>query len=95
MNVTLDIYMRIFSSILQHGQGQDEAGPLLGQVPDLRRSEVEEKLQKLQHSMGLLKRNLSHLNQDKEDLIGKLNKIKVRDADFLRPRRVFTRETKL
>lgn len=85
MNVTLDVYMRIFSSILQHNhnQGHDKTGTLLDQVPESKRSEVKENLRMLQQEMETLKSNLSHLNHNREDVISKLNKIKVRDTCHL------------
>lgn len=85
MNVTLDVYMRIFSSILQHNhnQGHEKTGTLLDQVSESKRSEVEATLQALQQMMERLKRTLSHLNHDREDVISKLNKIQVRDTFHL------------
>lgn len=79
MNVTLGVYMRIFSSILQHGHNQfhDNAETLLGQVPEPNRPAVETTLQKLQQMMERVKSHLSHLNQDREDMISKLNEIEV------------------
>lgn len=75
INATLDVYARIFSSILQpdHGSGQT----LKGQVPKSEWDEVTPRLQALQQMMGGLRRSLSRLNDDREDIIGKLNKIKV------------------
>lgn len=75
INATLDVYARIFSSILQ--QDHNKNRPLLDQVPESERSEVRTRLQELRQMMDSLKRNLGHLNVDREDIMGKLNKIKV------------------
>lgn len=77
INATLDVYVRIFSSILQRDHHKDR--PLLDQVPESERSDVRDKLEALRQMMDKLKRNLIHLNEDREDIIGKLNKIKVSD----------------
>lgn len=77
INTTLDVYVRIFSSILQ--QDHNKGRPLLDQVPESERPEVRARLQELGQMMDSLKRNLSHLNEDREDIISKLNKIKVSD----------------
>uniref|UniRef100_UPI0037E87E9C interferon gamma 1-like n=1 Tax=Semicossyphus pulcher TaxID=241346 RepID=UPI0037E87E9C len=74
MNVTIDVYMRIFSSILENDNS------LLGQLQD--RSEVRSHLRKLQEKMQEMKGRLNHLSQqrhNKEDVLRKLNKIKVDD----------------
>lgn len=69
MNVTLDVYTRIFSSILQH-----ESGSILHEVPESQRHDVEAKLLELQRMMERLRRGLYH---ETEDTMGYLNKIKV------------------
>lgn len=69
MNVTLDIYTRIFSSILQQ-----QPDTILHEVPESKRPEVEAKLQELQRMMEGLRRGLYHKT---EDTINYLNKIKV------------------
>lgn len=69
MNVTLDVYMRIFSSILQH-----KSGTILHEVPESKRLDVEAKLQELQRMMERLRRGLYY---ETEDTISYLNKIKV------------------
>ncbi|XP_072309518.1 uncharacterized protein [Eucyclogobius newberryi] len=61
MNSTLDVYMKIFSSLLHH------------------KKEPFSDLKKLRDHMSKLKSQLSHLQQNKEDLISKINAIKVDD----------------
>ncbi|XP_030295622.1 interferon gamma 1-like [Sparus aurata] len=78
MNVTLDIYMRIFSSILHH-QHKTGTPALLDQVPDSERSKVKEDLKVIRGKMEALKRHLNHPSHDREDVISKLNMIKVDD----------------
>ncbi|TKS90446.1 hypothetical protein D9C73_024578 [Collichthys lucidus] len=77
MNVTLDIYMRIFSSILHHNK--PGAQTLLGQVSDSKRPQVESALKGLEKKMKELKQRLDHQNPDSEDVMRNLNKIKVND----------------
>ncbi|KAM3587579.1 uncharacterized protein V6R79_009401 [Siganus canaliculatus] len=74
MNVTLDVYMKIFSSILKHG---DEAGSLLNQLPSNKRSKVESDLKTLQSGMKSLKSLLGHpnQNQDREKVLNELDQI--------------------
>ncbi|KAM7367375.1 hypothetical protein PAMP_015280 [Pampus punctatissimus] len=83
MNATLDVYMRIFSSILQrsHNQRHEKTNTpaLLDQLSDARRAQVTSALVEFQQKMGKLKRRLSHLGRNKEDVISKLNNIKVDD----------------
>lgn len=69
MNVTLEVYTRIFSSILQY-----ESGTILHEVPESKRPAVEVKLRELQWMMERLRRGLYY---ETEDTIGYLNKIKV------------------
>ncbi|XP_035814448.1 interferon gamma 1 [Amphiprion ocellaris] len=88
MNATLDVYTRIFSSILQNQQQQHRgagtgtgtrASALLDQLPDGRRSEVEEALMKLQQKMENLKNHMNPRNHNRDDVLNKLNKIRVDD----------------
>ncbi|KAM7378544.1 hypothetical protein PAMA_013444 [Pampus argenteus] len=83
MNATLDVYMRIFSSILQrsHSQRHEKSNTpaLLDQLSDARRDQVTRALVEFQQKLGKLKRRLSHLGRNKEDVINKLNNIKVDD----------------
>lgn len=79
MKVTLDVYKRIFSNILQQNQHHTGARSLLDQVPQSKRSEVEATLQDLQQKMVRLEGHLSHLNHDQEHMISALNTIKVRE----------------
>lgn len=76
MNVTLGIYMQIFSSILEHDH-KTGSPALLDQLPSSERPQVEQGLKELQRDMETLKGNLGHPNHDKEDVLSKLNKIKV------------------
>ncbi len=81
MNVTLNVYTRIFSSILQrhhrHQHGKSRSTPLLDQVLDTKRNKVASDLVMLKEKMEKLKENLCHLNDDREDIISKLNKLEV------------------
>ncbi|XP_067437678.1 myosin-9-like [Thunnus thynnus] len=87
MNATLDVYTRIFSSILQHNHNQHHESPLLHDLSDaeIKKNAVSalEKLQqKLQEKRNDLKSCLSHLghlSHNREDVFNKLNKIKVDD----------------
>lgn len=79
MNVTLDIYMRIFSNILQHGHHRHHGstGGLLDDLTASSRSEVQSALTKLQQATECLKNHISRQNHNKEDVLSELNKIKV------------------
>ncbi|XP_078021516.1 interferon gamma [Epinephelus lanceolatus] len=80
MNVTLDVYTRIFTSILQHNQHQDKTRtPLLDQLSDQESSQVVSVVTELQKNMEKLKRRLSHVSHEREDLLSKLNRIDVDD----------------
>ncbi|XP_076578805.1 uncharacterized protein LOC143315166 [Chaetodon auriga] len=85
MNVTLDIYMQIFSSILQHNRSQqhDNNGTptLLSHLTDTQRSKVESALKILQQKIEVLKRRLSQQTNDREDVISELSKIEVDDPE--------------
>nr|QDO15116.1 interferon gamma 1-like protein [Siniperca chuatsi] len=83
MNVTLDIYTRIFSSILQHNQHHDNAltPALLANLPAAEMAHVESNLSKLKQEMETLKSKLGHLKHDKEDVLSKLSKIDVDDPE--------------
>lgn len=81
MNVTLDIYTRIFSSILKHSHNNDDGKPvLLASVPVTEKQELQKALNKLKHNMEQLKSELGHLNQNKEDVLIELYKIDVSDT---------------
>ncbi len=78
MNVTLDVYTRIFSNILQHSEHDNPGTPsLLDQLPEEKRPEVKSRLMKLKHKMETVKSRLGHLGHNKEDVLSKLNEIKV------------------
>lgn len=82
MNMTLDIYMRIFSSILkehQHNQPRDngESSSLLDKLSSHDRSVALQNLGELRNKMEILRRHLGHLTHDRDDVISKLNKIEV------------------
>ncbi|CAI5636505.1 unnamed protein product [Oreochromis niloticus] len=86
INTTLDVYKRIFSSILAHSnhhhhtQGESTASVgLLDQVSDSKRSEVESAIKSLQDKMEGLKNHLTDMNQHKEKILDRLNEIKVDD----------------
>ncbi|XP_070785412.1 interferon gamma 1-like [Enoplosus armatus] len=81
MNVTLDIYMRIFSSILQ---GNSETPTLLASLTSTEKSKVENQVENLQRRMEDLKNELNRLNQDREDALSKLKKIEVDDPEVQR-----------
>lgn len=50
---------------------------LLDQVSDSKRSEVESALKNLQDKMEELKNRLTHVNHNKEEILYRLNQIKV------------------
>ncbi|GAA6218754.1 interferon gamma 1-like [Lates japonicus] len=81
MNATLGVYMRIFSSILQHSHHQhhDETSALLDQVPSSNRSQVKSNVKELQKMMEKLRLRLSQVNLNRKDMMSELNKIKVDD----------------
>ncbi|CAK6974548.1 interferon gamma 1-like [Scomber scombrus] len=81
MNATLDVYMRIFSSILQRHHTQHHEKALLDQLPETNRDDVTSALEELKEKMDRLKTELNRKSHDKEDVIGKLNKIKVDDVN--------------
>ncbi|XP_045896876.1 interferon gamma 1-like [Micropterus dolomieu] len=82
MNVTLDIYTRIFSSILKHSHNDDDGKPvLLASVPVTEKQGLQKALNKLKHNMEQLKSELGHLNQNKEDVLSELYKIDVDDPE--------------
>ncbi|CAJ1054644.1 interferon gamma 1-like [Xyrichtys novacula] len=77
MNVTLDIYLQIFSSILDHSDNS-ESPTLLDSVPN--QSQVERSLKMLKREMEVMKRHLNHLsqmNRNREDVLHELRRIKV------------------
>ncbi|XP_029131411.1 interferon gamma 1 [Labrus bergylta] len=78
MNATLDVYMRIFSSVLKHSNNP-QTPTLLDQFP-----QAESDLKNLQEKTEKMKTrldNLSQLNHNKEDVLCKLNSIKVDDHE--------------
>lgn len=83
MIAALDVYKHIFSNIMQHSSSRQHHGKptasvgLLDQVSETRRSETESALRSLQHKMGVLSGHLSGLNRSKEELLRRLNQIKV------------------
>ncbi|KAF3705318.1 hypothetical protein EXN66_Car021009 [Channa argus] len=86
MNLTLDIYAHIFSSILQHNHQQpnDNNGSpaLLEQLSEHSRPQVELDLTKLQQKMENLRKRLNkmhHQQPNHEDVLSQLQKIKVDD----------------
>nr|QDE10279.1 interferon gamma-related protein [Oplegnathus fasciatus] len=80
MNVTLDIYMRIFSNILQHNEHHNTGSQsLLASLPEEKRSQVTSTLTVLRRETEKVKRHLSHPSHNKEDVLSRLNEIKVDD----------------
>ncbi|KAL7370655.1 hypothetical protein ABVT39_006892 [Epinephelus coioides] len=80
MNVTLDVYTRIFTSILQHNQHQDKTRThLLDQLSDQESSQVVSVVTELQKNIQELKKHLSHVSHERQDLLSKLNTIDVDD----------------
>ncbi|XP_078138314.1 interferon gamma [Centroberyx gerrardi] len=86
INATLDVYLRMFSNVLQQNQNQNQIpgqnhGPvLLDQLPGESRSQVLSALADLQQRMMKLKK---HLNLEREDTLrsalSTLDKIDVDD----------------
>ncbi|XP_040886325.1 interferon gamma 1-like [Toxotes jaculatrix] len=83
MNATLDVYMHIFSSLLQHNHhqhhGRTLSSPVLDQLSNSDREKVKLDLRNLQHKMEEMRKHLGQLNQDKADMLSELDKIKVDD----------------
>ncbi|XP_054480966.1 interferon gamma 1-like [Anoplopoma fimbria] len=81
MNATLNVYTRIFSSILQNNQHHDGTRTSLldGLQSDSERSGVKSALTEYQHKIEELRRHLGQVNQDREDVLSKLKKIEVDD----------------
>uniref|UniRef100_A0A3B5B7X3 Interleukin-5 n=1 Tax=Stegastes partitus TaxID=144197 RepID=A0A3B5B7X3_9TELE len=81
VNATLDVYMRIFSSILQQdGQQQQQhhagrTGTLLEQLPDSQRSKVESAVTKMQQKMEAVKNHLRPQNHNRDDVFQELSEI--------------------
>uniref|UniRef100_A0A8C9Y9Y3 Uncharacterized protein n=1 Tax=Sander lucioperca TaxID=283035 RepID=A0A8C9Y9Y3_SANLU len=82
MNVTLNIYAQIFSSILQQDEHHDstQTSGLLTQLSVRERSNVESSLTELQQKMEKLKGHLNEVYHDREAVLAKLNKIEVSDT---------------
>ncbi|XP_042367674.1 interferon gamma 1-like [Plectropomus leopardus] len=76
MNATLDVYTRIFSSILQHDKTRVH---LLDELSEQQTSKVKTVVKKLQQDMEKLRAHLSHPSHEKEDLFSQLNMIKIDD----------------
>uniref|UniRef100_A0A673A3F4 Uncharacterized protein n=1 Tax=Sphaeramia orbicularis TaxID=375764 RepID=A0A673A3F4_9TELE len=74
MSATLDVYMRIFTSILHE---KTKTSALLGQMSSTDEEKVEKDLKELHQKMKDLKRHLSHMIQNKKDVLNKLSTIKV------------------
>ncbi|KAF0028772.1 hypothetical protein F2P81_017877 [Scophthalmus maximus] len=86
INATLDVYKRVFSSILHHQQqqhgGEAAASGLLDKLSSSNRTRVQAHLEKLQNKMEELRGRLSRMNQDRrdeQDMLSKLKNIKVDD----------------
>uniref|UniRef100_A0A3B4XY70 Uncharacterized protein n=1 Tax=Seriola lalandi dorsalis TaxID=1841481 RepID=A0A3B4XY70_SERLL len=79
INATLGVYMSIFSSILQHSHDHTGTSTLLGQVPVSDRSTVKSWVEKLQEKTKVLRRDLVEVNNNQEDMLRELTKIKVDD----------------
>ncbi|KAM8908071.1 uncharacterized protein AB9W97_005625 [Spinachia spinachia] len=78
MNATLNVYSRIFSSLLQ--SEQQAAAPLLEQLgSDRERSTVRSVLKMLQQKMEELRRRLGQLHPEREDVLSQLRNITVND----------------
>ncbi|KAL3048647.1 hypothetical protein OYC64_007240 [Pagothenia borchgrevinki] len=74
MNATLEVYRRIFSSILR----PDNQG-LLENLSKTDREKVKEEVHNLKQKIEHLTRDLGHVNHNKENILSKLQKIQVDD----------------
>uniref|UniRef100_A0A3P9NDX4 Interferon gamma n=1 Tax=Poecilia reticulata TaxID=8081 RepID=A0A3P9NDX4_POERE len=74
MNATLDVYMRIFSYV-RHHHGKH----LLDKLSESKRTEVKEILKNLENKAKELKSRLICQNQNIEDALSELERIKVDD----------------
>uniref|UniRef100_A0A3B3VUI8 Interferon gamma n=1 Tax=Poecilia latipinna TaxID=48699 RepID=A0A3B3VUI8_9TELE len=72
LNATLDVYMRIFSSVRHHKH-------LLNKLSESKRTEVRENLKNLESKAKELKSRLICQNQNIEDALSELERIKVDD----------------
>ncbi|XP_061571099.1 interferon gamma 1-like [Cololabis saira] len=82
MNATLDVYKRIFSSILhEHSNhhSKTQSSGLLDHLSEVKRSNISKHLRKLQQKMEDLKNHLNSLNSNKDRELRKLEAIKVDD----------------
>ncbi|XP_014906354.1 uncharacterized protein LOC106958784 [Poecilia latipinna] len=70
LNATLDVYMRIFSSVRHHKH-------LLNKLSESKRTEVRENLKNLESKAKELKSRLICQNQNIEDALSELERIKV------------------
>ncbi|KAL6116582.1 uncharacterized protein ACO6RY_14563 [Pungitius sinensis] len=77
MNATLNVYSRIFSSLLQ--SEQQARVPLLDQLKSGERTLVKLALKELKQKMEVLGRSFGQLNPDKEDVLSNLMNITVDD----------------
>ncbi|KAJ4924511.1 hypothetical protein JOQ06_003467 [Pogonophryne albipinna] len=74
INATLEVYSRIFSSILR----QDNQG-LLENLSETDRKKVTKKVEDFEKKIERLMNKLGHVNHDKENILSKLQKIQVDD----------------
>uniref|UniRef100_A0A3B3XUU5 Uncharacterized protein n=1 Tax=Poecilia mexicana TaxID=48701 RepID=A0A3B3XUU5_9TELE len=72
LNATLDVYMRIFSSVRHHKH-------LLNKLSESKQTEVRENLKNLESKAKELKSRLVCQNQNIEDALSELERIKVDD----------------
>ncbi|KAM9704847.1 uncharacterized protein ACNS7B_001270 isoform 2-T2 [Menidia menidia] len=85
INATLDVYTRIFSSILPHGHhkthGKGHASGLLEDLPEPKRSKVTSALKELKKLLDDLKRHLNRpVNDNKEAVLRELSEMQVDDT---------------
>uniref|UniRef100_A0AAQ4QPC5 Uncharacterized protein n=2 Tax=Gasterosteus aculeatus aculeatus TaxID=481459 RepID=A0AAQ4QPC5_GASAC len=81
MNATLNVYSKIFSTVLQTEQHGRAGVHLLDKLKsELERKKVRSALESLKQEMEEQSRHLGQLNLDREDVLSKLGDIKVEDT---------------
>lgn len=78
MNATLNVYSKIFSTVLQTEQHGRAVVPLLDKLESKeKRDEVRSVLESMKQKMEKQSRHLGQLNLDREDVLSKLGDITV------------------
>ncbi|XP_040030640.2 uncharacterized protein LOC120817992 [Gasterosteus aculeatus] len=85
MNATLNVYSKIFSTVLQTEQHGRAVVPLLDKLESKeKRDKVRSVLESMKQKMEKQSRHLGQLNLDREDVLSKLGDITVEDPSVQR-----------